>query len=41
MVLVGYSYLKEDRLDEAKKISGSLKSVELEKKIYDYQNLNR
>lgn len=41
MVLVGYSYLKEEQLDEAKKVSESLKSVELEKKIYDYEQLKR
>lgn len=39
MVLVGYSYLKEDRVIEAKEISGTLKSIELEKKIYDYEKL--
>ena len=41
MVLVGYSYLKEEQLDEAKKVIESLKSVELEKKIYDYEQLKR
>lgn len=41
MILVGYSYLKEDQLDAAKKVSESLKSVELEKKIYEYENLKQ
>lgn len=41
MILVGYSFLKEDQLDAAKKVSESLKSVELEKKIYEYENLKQ
>lgn len=39
MTLVGYCYLKSDKPKEAKEISHELKSVELEKYVYKYEQL--
>lgn len=41
MILVGYAYLKEDKLTEAQAISKQTQSTELDKKIYSYQQLQK
>ncbi|OOG23306.1 hypothetical protein BZK37_17775 [Enterococcus casseliflavus] len=41
LLFVGYAYLKTDQLSQAKQINASIHQIELEKKIYLYEQLTR